>query len=1348
MNKKKSNVVISWAIVMVMLLFNFVPISSVYAAEINKDVLIDLKATITQDGANIPEDGNLDSTKPIRVDISFGVPVKGDDPTPDNPVKKGDTVKFNISKAFKLTTPTTVGLKMGGVLVGTATFETDSITKMVTASVTFNGDEKVFDGTLNTVKGEFGAEFEYDTSGDSGAEGDHNVTILEKTYTVTVPPKQTDYSVTKAGTANLTEASISWTVTLGGIKDGKAIDLSGHHFYDDLKEVGTYIDNSFKVEGLIISPAISGTGILYKFPEGSTSPKVVTFETKISEDNYYKNTEQRVKNIAQLQSSESAILKDGSFEVKFTPKWIEKAGKASQGAIGVYNPKDRTITWTITANHYGATLKNVIITDALPTDLTHVSSKWQKWDGLNWETATPITPSAINEYEIGDIDSKILLTIVSKVPDESYTTGITTYTNSANIRWGSMTGPGIGSGGVGVGIGYNAITKSGKADNENQKITWTVEVDTWEQSIPDLKVYDLLVYGDSIDLPNVTGISSGISHTDLTPQYGQKYIDSSFAATPGSVKVNVIPIYKEGKRVADLLEITGLSTDVKNSFKFDTQVLNPNIFAGNKDSTVYNTATLFSANAKLNHATANVSYTNRMLSKEMLKREEINKAILDPTSIDSNNSTKKASEGFDYVDKSVIFRLSVNADGIDLTNTINAALESLGTATLTDTLPEGWEFVDIKTDSKYLIFEGIKGTDSLKTSGKALDTVEGLTANFLPMDSSTSFGAIAKFEFKKLDKPYVILVKAKPNEDTVKGYFDRNKTTTVKNNVNLKTKNWTPGISQDREVSITSQILGKTANPPKDGELRWVVEYKPYELDHLGSNLEIKDELPLGIDLRMDAKGKIIIDKNISVHEMILKTDGTYIEGGLVTLELGKNIHYDNSKRILTFDIPDEKTAYKFSYITDITGAIGKITNKASLLGSGSEIEDTIIPYSITAADGSASFKINGWISITKTDAEGKFLSGAAFTLFALDGTTVIREGVTDKNGILTLKVIPDGEYILKETKAPDGFSPTGSIHSLVVTTEGLNVTASIDGKTGTESNKITLKNFKDGTTGKLTINKTVAGNAGDTTKKFDFTVTFDGAGKSYTYIGHGIPDGLIKSGDTISLAHNQSITIVGLPKDAKYNVVEANYTGQGYNTASVDAMGTIEADIVHGASFTNTRNVSSPGTGNLTISKAVVGSDADKEKKFDFIVTLNGAAGSYSYTGNGLPSGKIKSGDTISLANGQNITITGLPIGTKYQVTEDKDSAQGYSVKSVGTSGNISYSKDSTASFTNTKSPESTPGEDPPVDVDGDVPGGGDVVIPGNELPKTGGMSKANIFFVGGLLILLGIMLRRKTAE
>jgi LPXTG-motif cell wall-anchored protein len=55
-------------------------------------------------------------------------------------------------------------------------------------------------------------------------------------------------------------------------------------------------------------------------------------------------------------------------------------------------------------------------------------------------------------------------------------------------------------------------------------------------------------------------------------------------------------------------------------------------------------------------------------------------------------------------------------------------------------------------------------------------------------------------------------------------------------------------------------------------------------------------------------------------------------------------------------------------------------------------------------------------------------------------------------------------------------------------------------------------------------------------------------------------------------------------------------------------------------------------------------------------------------------------------------------------------------------------------------------PGE-PPIDVDGDIPAGGDVLLPDSGLPKTGGTSRANIYFTGGLLILLGIMLRRKTA-
>jgi len=131
----------------------------VYADEISASILTDLKATITQDGVTIPEGGSITSTKPIRVEISFGVPVIGDDPTPSHPVQKGDTVRFELSDAFTVLSGDTIELKMGTLLVGHASFITDPDTNMVTAIVTFDGDESVFDETSNTVSCEFGADF-------------------------------------------------------------------------------------------------------------------------------------------------------------------------------------------------------------------------------------------------------------------------------------------------------------------------------------------------------------------------------------------------------------------------------------------------------------------------------------------------------------------------------------------------------------------------------------------------------------------------------------------------------------------------------------------------------------------------------------------------------------------------------------------------------------------------------------------------------------------------------------------------------------------------------------------------------------------------------------------------------------------------------------------------------------------------------------------------------------------------------------------------------------------------------------------------------------------------------------
>lgn len=1259
--------------------FSFGPVTGeVYAEEIDESILIDLKATITQGGVEIPEGGSITSTKQIRVEISFGVPVEGDDPTPPVTVKQGDTVSFELSSAFTVLSGDTIELKMGEVKVGTAYFTTDPDTNMVTANVTFDGEDSVFNGDSHTVECKFEADFGYDGSGANGSTGDHTVTILGKTYTVNVPDLPIEYDVTKTGAADMADQSITWTINVNATQGGIAVDLAGYEFFDDLENVGEYIPDSFKVDGTVVSPDTADNELRYVFPEGSTSPKTITFDTEISDDEYYATSQQTVSNKAQLLDKDSNVMDEGQFDVKFTPKWIEKTGVSSDaGSTGDYDPTNRTITWTITANHMGATLNNVVITDVLPSDLTLDldNTKWAKWDGSAWVDQGTIEPNANGEYAIGDINSKILLTIVTNVPDEAYTTGRKTYSNSASIKWDGLSGPGLGTGTINVGVGYNAISKSGVPDTANQKIIWTVNVDTKGQSIPELKVYDLLVYGNNINLGAVTGIPSGITPTDLTPQYGQKYFGNF---TGGTMEVNVIHIERDDVQVADLLEITGLSTTTSNTFSFESQVVDPNIFAGNKTSTVRNTATLFSANEKLNAASASVNYTNNMLLKGMLKRE----AMSDPAAGVNSSRTTNPLDGFDYKDKSVIYRLNVNADGINLTDATNADGQTLGTATLTDTLPVGWEFVDIVSGSKYLIFEGTgQSNGNIQAADTPLDTVEGLNASFN--------GGTATFTFSSLKKPYVILVKAKPTSETVAGYFNSNETTTERNNVTLKTENWATGVSSYRDVTITSQILDKTTEKLSDGELRWIVDYKPYDLPLSGQRLE--DQLPVGIDLRTDSSGNLLLDGNITANEMTLNSDGTYTVGSPVPLELGSNVIYDNETRVLSFIIPDNTKAYRFSYITDITSEPGTVTNKVALIGSDTVQVGTSKSYSITASDGRASLLRNGWIIITKTDGEGAPLAGAEFTLYAMDGKTVIKKGVTGSDGTVKLKVIPDGEYILRETAAPEGYTLESADHSVVVTTNGSTVTSSIDGKTGTNANVLTIQNFSEGTVGNLTIRKTVAGNAADTAKEFDFTITLEGATGTYNYIGHGIPGGTIASGGTIPLAHGQGITIVGLPKDATYTLTEADYSKDGYTSTSTGKTGKIEADATQTASFTNTRNVSSssPSTGNLTISKTVAGNGADTAKKFNFTVTFNGASASYDYTGNGVPDGTIKSGDTISLAHGQSITITGLPAGATYQVSEALE--QGYNVESVGSSGTISSSQDRTAAFTNTKLPIST---------------------------------------------------------
>ena len=368
-----------------------------------------------------------------------------------------------------------------------------------------------------------------------------------------------------------------------------------------------------------------------------------------------------------------------------------------------------------------------------------------------------------------------------------------------------------------------------------------------------------------------------------------------------------------------------------------------------------------------------------------------------------------------------------------------------------------WELSEITSGNDYLIFEGTAKNDwesSVIAKDTTPVTVDGLT--------HTKTANSISLTFETLDKPYVVLIKAKPNAETLEKYFGKNSNNTVTNTVKMTSENWNTGIESKRNVTVKSSLLSKEAALVEAGIVNWTVDYKPYELDNIFSKIE--DTLPMGLDLRTDANGNLLLDGNIKITELKLNADSSYTEGDVVTPVIGKDVSYDNETRVLTFNIPENTKAYRFSYLTDVTGEPGIVTNHVKLYGGDEEGENTNSSYQISSQDGSATMRKSGWVDIFKIDGTTKApLAGVEFTIFATDGSTVVRKGTTGTEGKLILRGLPAGSFIIRETYAPEGYNLDKSDHTLFVEKTDDTTVVSVDGKTGDDANFISLENYKEG---------------------------------------------------------------------------------------------------------------------------------------------------------------------------------------------------------------------------------------------------------------------------------------------
>lgn len=244
-------------------------------------------------------------------------------------------------------------------------------------------------------------------------------------------------------------------------------------------------------------------------------------------------------------------------------------------------------------------------------------------------------------------------------------------------------------------------------------------------------------------------------------------------------------------------------------------------------------------------------------------------------------------------------------------------------------------------------------------------------------------------------------------------------------------------------------------------------------------------------------------------------------------------------------------------------------------------------------------------------------------------------------------------------------------------------------------------KDEPDNPTGKLHIGKVVSGDGvadGDYAKNFTFSVSLknaDGSALEGSYYYYGEQRaGYITDGGTLSLRHDEALTVLGLPVGTKWEVSEVREDGWNVKPSSGTVSGGIEADATANALFTNYKGKLK--LGDLSVSKTVKGNASDKNKDFNFTVTLSdrSIAGTYGDM-------EFKDGvASFTLSDGESKTATNLSSGISYTVEEDDYSNEGYSTSKTGDSGKISEGDTVRASFINTKGVDDggstdTPGED-----------------------------------------------------
>lgn len=340
-----------------------------------------------------------------------------------------------------------------------------------------------------------------------------------------------------------------------------------------------------------------------------------------------------------------------------------------------------------------------------------------------------------------------------------------------------------------------------------------------------------------------------------------------------------------------------------------------------------------------------------------------------------------------------------------------------------------------------------------------------------------------------------------------------------------------------------------------------------------------------------------------------------------------------------------------------------------------------------------------GSLTVSKS-VEEETGSAASFSFTVTLGNTAINGQYGDMaftNGVATV-TLKNGESATAE------HLPAGTTYE-VAETPNADYASTATGASGTITKDATATAaFTNDRLYKLTVSKTVQGQAADSSQAFAFTITLkDADGKplsgTYAYTGGSVSGSsatapangtitLDANGEgPVSLSSGQQITIGGIPSGSSYTVQEVTSNEDNalkydvtYNGTQTVPSGTLSADATVAV-------VNAVQEGALSVTKHVTG-EVNSTRNFTFTVKLGGSGANLTGTYGDM---EFSNGEaTFTLADGQTKIAEHLPAGATYTVTEESN--DNYTTTSENAEGTIAKGVTSQASFTNTRSMSSLP--------------------------------------------------------